>query len=203
MQIKKNVVQLKYLGQSFVLQTHSLKIFLEFKDENNQMRTTNQSSLPTILFFVFSVLAQPILAQTNYLIEFQTGDLSGDGHALTTNYLVSSSANMGTLKKLLKIGNKKIGFDLDKEVQEYEDNSVTEANTKKLDKWFSALVQNIERSDQGELLLDRDLYLELTMAILKLANPDLQLVRVQVNMIVPPSLYEGVFNIGGYGLYSP
>ncbi|MDH4467558.1 MAG: hypothetical protein QE271_05820 [Bacteriovoracaceae bacterium] len=169
------------------------------------MNSTQKVIVRFISLFLFSffVLVRPVLSQTHYLINLQTGDWSGDGHGIINHFLIFSSEKRATLEKLLIAGNKKLGFDLAAEVYEHDDSLVSLSNTKKLDKLFPNIVKDLERSEDGECILDLDHYVELTIAILKLAKPGLKVERVQLNTSVPASVYDGIFNIGGYGLYSP
>jgi hypothetical protein len=124
------------------------------------------------------------------------GDWSGDGHEQSDNFYILSSLDKDSLAAAYKKGVEAIGFDLKKELDEYEEGVISSDKLRLLSKHGLLSDWGFDEeklSEDWELYHEIDTYAELWLRIAKVGDPQLEFELVEDNA---PTLH-----IGGYGIY--
>lgn len=124
------------------------------------------------------------------------GDWSRDGHEQSDDIYILSSLDKDSLAGAYKKGVETIGFDLEKELNEYEEGVISSDKLRLLSKHglledWGFDEENL--SEDWELYHEIDTYAELWLRIAKVGDPQLEFEYVNDNI---PTLH-----IGGYGIY--
>jgi hypothetical protein len=164
------------------------------------------------LCFIFSYAsAQPKLhrldpcskfANTSHLLQLRMGDTSCDGHCLKEEVLVCSSIPQNEIYKLFKKGESILGFDIESQVEEYEDSTIKAGHLKKLHSLGVPMLFNdeieysekefLELSDKVEVAIGTQQYLYIFLGLVKVAQKDFEYHLFELG--------RGI-DIGGYGLF--
>jgi hypothetical protein len=124
------------------------------------------------------------------------GDWSRDGHEQSDDIYILSSLDKDSLAAAYKKGVEAIGFDLEKELDRYEEGVISSDNVRLLSKHGLLNDWGFDEeklSEDWELYHEIDTYAELWLRIAKIGNLQLEFEFVDEDT---PTLH-----IGGYGIY--
>lgn len=118
------------------------------------------------------------------LIKIVVGDLYGDGHGHSEDFVVETNTAIEEIKKAYKKGVKIIGVNLINDVAvEYQDGSIDEE--------LFAKFQQLGFKDIDTSFLSADDFFDLYIFTVKTGNPSIELNKIDIDSI----------EIGGYGLF--
>jgi hypothetical protein len=128
-------------------------------------------------------------------INFTVGDWSKDGHNQSDEYVVESNLKAGEIKRAYRVGSRKVGFDLNKDVAaDYEDHIMNEEFYNRLIELIPEAEQHFTADNERYFEDGPTSYLKVYFEIVKLGNPEF--VYTILNDKNP------TINLGGYGLYN-
>lgn len=140
------------------------------------------------------------MAELQYVIELEMGDWSGDGHSQTQSLHIRTNLTAKQIEAAFKKGARKIGLDITKCCEDYEDSSLTKDQFEILRKagwdpencWnYNYAKENGQLDDDDSFSLSTDEFADIYIFTVQQGNSDFEHEELNKERI----------DIGGYGLF--